>query len=366
MTVTVDTARAARAGLARQLTTSGDPWRAALEEVPRHVFVPSFLRRIAGQWESITGDDPTYLDAVYSDCALTTQVADDFPTSSSSRPSLMLDMLRALDVRDGHRILEIGTGTGYNAALLSHRLGDDKVTTVDIDLNLTGRAGRRLAQAGYHPVVHSGNGADGVPLSAPHDRIIATCGMRSVPWPWIEQAAEGAVIVAPIGSGMARLTVTGEGAEGRFLPGLTWKAPARVEGGAPERFGLLDGIEPRRTKMEIAEEVVARLDFPLSLAIPGYHWRAVRDETTGELRAIELWTPDGSLAQARPDGKVRQAGPRQLWTVVEETDQFLPRDANDTSAEHFGLSLTTERQQVWYGDPTMGPGWDLPPVSLLS
>lgn len=364
MTVTVDSTHTARACLARQLTAPGDPWRAALEDVPRHVFVPSFLRRIAGQWESLAGDDPGYLDAVYADRALTTQVADDLPTSSSSRPSLMLAMLRALDVRDGHRVLEIGTGTGYNAALLSHRLGDDLVTTVEVDLNLTGRASRRLAHAGYHPVVHSGDGADGMPQRAPFDRIIATCAVRSVPWPWVEQAAPGAVIVAPIGSGMARLTVTGAGAEGRFLPSLDWDVPPRTDTAVPPNFGLLDHIEPRRTRIPTAGTLLDRLRFPLSLAVPGYRWRPWHDDETGAVSAIDVWTPDGSVARATPDGTVRQAGPRRLWAVVEELDQLLPETTCATDMGNFGLTLTTDRQRVWYGNPK-GPGWDLPPVSLL-
>lgn len=375
MTVTFDTARAVRASLARRLTAPGDPWRAALEEVPRHLFVPSFLRRIAGQWESVTGDDPGYLDAVYADAALTTQVADDLATSSSNRPSQMLAMLRALDVREGHRVLEIGTGTGYHAALLCHRLGSDLVTTVDVDLNLTGRATRRLTEAGYHPVVHSGDGADGVPARAPYDRIVATCSMRSVPWPWLEQSRPGAVILAPIGSGLARLTVTGAGAEGRFLPDLTWGPPPATDAAPPERFALLEHIEPRRTKAAVDAAVLERLALPLSLAVPGYRWRAWQDERTGATTALDLWTPDGSMARARAGGGavrgggardgVRESGPRQLWSLVEELDQALPETCGPASQAEFGLTLGADRQRVWYGDPK-GPSWDLPPVTLLS
>ncbi|MCZ9339668.1 methyltransferase domain-containing protein, partial [Streptomyces sp. TRM76130] len=102
--------------------------------------------------------------------------------SSSSQPSLMALMLAELRVADGDRVLEIGAGTGYNAALLCHRLGDDGlVTTVDLDPEITDSARRHLDAAGYHPAVVTGDGARGVPGRAPYDRIIATCALPAVP-----------------------------------------------------------------------------------------------------------------------------------------------------------------------------------------
>ncbi|URN12290.1 methyltransferase domain-containing protein [Streptomyces radiopugnans] len=235
MTAPADPARDLRTALAHRLTTPGDPWRAAFETVPRHVFVPSIHEQAEdGRWATITPENPHYWEAVYSDRALTTQLADGTPTSSSSQPSLMLEMLHALDVADGHRVLEVGTGTGYNAALLSHRLGDSRVTTMDVDPDLTGAAARRLGEAGHHPAVRVGDGAHGVPDRAPYDRIIATCGLPSVPWPWIEQAGEGTVIVVPIGWGVARLTVHDDAAEGAFLPGGAYFMPRRTGAVAPD------------------------------------------------------------------------------------------------------------------------------------
>lgn len=70
-------------------------------------------------------------------------------------------MLEALDIQEGQRILEIGTDTGYNAALLGHRLGDDNVFSVDIDPELIDTARRRLADIGRHPHLAAGNGAEG-------------------------------------------------------------------------------------------------------------------------------------------------------------------------------------------------------------
>jgi protein-L-isoaspartate O-methyltransferase len=115
----------------------------------------------------ISGADPQHreqwLDAVYRDQTLITKVVQvqfqpplapgSYPmyTCSSTAPALMLSMLEALNVTDDSQVLEIGTGTGYNAALLCQRLGSDRVTSVDIDPELIELARARLAANGYHP-----------------------------------------------------------------------------------------------------------------------------------------------------------------------------------------------------------------------
>ncbi|MBV9162615.1 MAG: methyltransferase domain-containing protein, partial [Pseudonocardiales bacterium] len=107
----------------------------------------------------------------------------------------MVEMLEALDVRDGHRVLEIGTGTGYNAALLSHRLGGENVVSIDIDPGLIQMSRRRLEELGYAPTLVAGNGLAGVPDHGPYDRIIATCAVPEVPLAWIEQLAPGGAML---------------------------------------------------------------------------------------------------------------------------------------------------------------------------
>jgi protein-L-isoaspartate O-methyltransferase len=162
------------AGLARTLATAGhlsDPrWREAFAAIPRHVFVPRFYRDDRTLVEgSETQDRSEWLHSVYSDQTLTTQVMpipgtnQSVPTSSSTRPSLMARMLHLLEIGDGSRVLEIGTGTGYNAALLCHRLGDRQVTSVDLDPQLIARARDALASLGYHPHLRSGTEPMGLP-----------------------------------------------------------------------------------------------------------------------------------------------------------------------------------------------------------
>src|SRR5262249_35234261 len=168
-----------------------DPaWREAFLAVPRHLFVP--------------GHD---LTEAYADEALVTQTrtahADggssvELPTSSASAPSVVAAMLDRLNVSDGMRVLEIGTGTGYNPALLAHRLGGDRVSSVDLDPDLIDAAERAIVSAGYRVRLHAGDGYEGLAEAAPFDRIIATCAITHVPPRWIHQLTPGGRIVAPL------------------------------------------------------------------------------------------------------------------------------------------------------------------------
>lgn len=240
-------AASARTALVREIDASGawaaDPvWREAFEAVPRHLFVPYYYVGVRGGYERRWGEssDPrareTWVRGAYADAPLATRLRDGELVSSSSQPSLMAMMLVALRVRDGDRVLEIGAGTGYNAALLAHRLGDDRVTTVDLEPEITEAARRHLAAAGYHPAVVTGDGARGVPERAPFDRIIATCTLASVPVGWLAQCRPGARILGPLATGLIALTVRDTGhAEGRFLHARLLRAVAR---GGPARGGV--------------------------------------------------------------------------------------------------------------------------------
>jgi protein-L-isoaspartate(D-aspartate) O-methyltransferase len=117
--------------------------------------------------------------------------------SCASEPAIVAMMLDQLDVRPGHRILEIGTGTGYNAALLAHLTGPGgQVTSVDIDPDVTAHAHRALAATGYDPVqLATRDGALGDPDHAPYDRIICTVGAWDLPPAWWAQLAPGGRLV---------------------------------------------------------------------------------------------------------------------------------------------------------------------------
>ncbi|MEV5613589.1 methyltransferase domain-containing protein [Streptomyces sp. NPDC052225] len=309
----------ARAGLVRDIEESGawdtdQRWRPVFAQVPRHVFVPYYFRGVPGGYERLWGEHPDperrarWLRGAYADQPLATRLRDGHLVSSSSQPSLMAKMLVDLDVRDGDRVLEIGAGTGYNAALLAHRLGDDHVTTVDLDPEITESARTHLAAAGYAPAVVTGDGARGCPERAPYDRIIATCALRSVPVGWLAQCRPGARILAPVSTGLVALTVTDEGAaEGRFLSTAAYFVALRGEAG------------------EVAEPYVG-----------GLPRRLIRDELFRFLLALTAGCLD----------------PREVVALWEREG----RPARD----RFGLTVEGGREWAWLDDPGGPYVWALP------
>ncbi|MFE7427138.1 methyltransferase domain-containing protein [Streptomyces sp. NPDC057545] len=331
-------------------------WLAAFADVPREHFVPIFLRQDEqGAWDEVSAADPGYLETVYADTALTTQLDEHgVPTSSSSEPGLMLAMLDALDAQVGDTVYELGTGTGYNAALLASRLGSDSVVSVDVDPELVRLARERLAQCRLHPFTFTGDGAEGYPARAPYSRVIATAGLQCIPPPLLSQVREGAVIVAPVGFGVARVVVRDHGeATGRFLPTPAFFMPRRTTGRSPDFAGL--EVQPVERTAVPAQDVLDRLKFPLSLALPGYHSCSWRDDA-GDLTGVGLWVDDGSTATAHVGGKVRQIGPRRLWDNVEELASIFPKGT--PAREDFGLAITPDSQRTWYRAPD-GPSWTL-------
>jgi len=183
-----DWPQTARAKLVAELRDAGDlisaAVRTAMEAVPRHKFLPgvAIAEAYANQPVIIKRD------------------AEGNGLSSASQPSIVAIMLEQLDIQPGHRVLEIGAGTGYNAALLRTLVGPHgKVTTIEIDPHLAGQAREALAASGYGDVqVVTGDGAVGHRASAPFDRIIVTAGAWDLPPAWWEQLTEGGRLVVPL------------------------------------------------------------------------------------------------------------------------------------------------------------------------
>ncbi|MFH8463805.1 methyltransferase, FxLD system [Streptomyces sp. NPDC017991] len=122
------------------------------------------------------------------------------PLSCASVPTTVAMMLAQLDVQPGDHVLEIGAGTGYNAALLSELVGPDgQVTTIDIDSDVALHARDALNRAGYeHVRVMERDGLKGAPEHAPYDRIVATVGVWDVPATWWQQLDDGGRLVLPL------------------------------------------------------------------------------------------------------------------------------------------------------------------------
>ncbi|MFR9796201.1 methyltransferase domain-containing protein [Streptomyces sp. MS06] len=262
-------AAAARAAMVREIAADGafaaDPaWREAFAAVPRHLFVPHYYAAVAGRYERRWCGNPDraarerWLRGAYADAPLATRLRDGELLSSSSQPSLMAIMLAALRVEDGDRVLEIGTGSGYNAALLAYRLGDRNVTTVDLDPEITESARRHLEAAGRHPTVVTGDGARGVPEGAPYDRITATCALPAVPSTWPDQCRPGGTILTPLATGLLVLAVRSGGqAEGRFLPTPAYFVPLRGAGGTVREPAHLGGLPRRARESELFRFLLA-------------------------------------------------------------------------------------------------------------
>jgi protein-L-isoaspartate(D-aspartate) O-methyltransferase len=188
-------------------------WRDAFLVVPRHAFLPAKIWVDDGEGEPQPinrGANPDrWLESAYANVAIVTQFDDGatvWPaigvhrTSSASEPGMVAAMLDCLDMQEGQRVLEIGTGTGYNAALLAHRLGSSQVTTVEIDPVIAGAAKTALDAAGYSVATIIGDGAAGWPAGAPYDRVIATVAahLGALPYEWVRQTASGGVIATPM------------------------------------------------------------------------------------------------------------------------------------------------------------------------
>ena len=201
---------------------------AALHAVPRHLFLPD--------------QRP---EAAYRDDAIVTKRDDaGQPISSSSQPGIMAIMLDQLDLAPGLRVLEIGAGTGYNAALISHVVGPSgQVTSVDIDPELVATSREHLARAGFAEVtVACADGAWGYPERAPYDRVIATVGVSDLAPAWLEQTVPQARIVVPLDVRGTQLSAAFERAD-PAVPGGPWTSRSLAPCGFMRMRGSLAGPE---------------------------------------------------------------------------------------------------------------------------
>ncbi|XKK40922.1 methyltransferase domain-containing protein [Nocardiopsis sp. ARC36] len=344
---------------------TGDAIRAAFADHPRHHFIPDVV------WPDVqglplirSGDPERWASYVYDSDAVVTQANDggsgmvNTPTSSSSAPQLMADMIAAARIEPGMRVLEVGTGTGWNAAVLSSLVGPTgSVTSLEIDPEVAERARKRLDE-GRVQVVHGTEPPDG----AVYDAVIATCAVTRVPSAWIGQAEPEAAIVVPWGpfsgshsSPVASLRRTGPKSaagpfvcEAFFMRDRTQRVPP---GGFP---GM--GRDPESTRVLpftpddlVEDDLLTRI----MLMLPGVRLGVGGRPFSGGLgRIVYMGTPDDSWAYLWPDGSVHGGGPTPLADRLREAHALLEREgrpAVDQFSLEADLAESTVRVRAPFG-----------------
>jgi protein-L-isoaspartate(D-aspartate) O-methyltransferase len=272
----------------------------ALRTVPRHIFLP---------------DLPP--DAAYRDEAIVTKRDQlGLPTSSSSQPTIMAIMLDQLRAARGHRVLEVGTGTGFNAALLAHIVGPKgRVFSIDLDQDVVDRAEENLSAAGCERVtVLTADGALGHPERAPYDRIIATVGVWDLAPAWLEQLAPDGRIVVPLDLRGVQRSVAFE------REGDHWSSRSARPCGFMRMRGSLTGPEGT---------FVLDADTHLTLSLPDVS--ALAGDLDAEAVVEALDDPETEVATGvTPDGFELLDG-FGLWLAIRESRWFALSEADPGS-----------------------------------
>ncbi|MFV0130087.1 methyltransferase domain-containing protein [Streptomyces sp. HMX112] len=335
-----------------------ESWRAVWHAVPREPFIPRQAWR-----QGPAGCEPLTTEAdrlalIHADEPVVIQLDDGEPdgpgvaTSSNSQPSMVARMLRLLLVESGQRVLEIGTASGYVATLLSRRLGDSAVYSVEIDPGLAHHAAGALRAAGYRPNLACADGEWGWPDQAPFDRILATCALRTVPHQVVRQLTPGGILVAPMArdfwsGAVVQLTAGGQGqAAGRFQGGASY-LPMRSH--RPADPLPVDQSSCRATPASVDPRALLSLGFALyaGTRLPEVRmWHADKDG------GAQVWMQDqdGCAATAVTGEGAHQYGARGLWQEVERIHQeYIELGSPDV--RDFGLTVTARGQRTWLHHP---------------
>ncbi|MFJ3229919.1 methyltransferase, FxLD system [Streptomyces sp. NPDC086787] len=280
----------------------------ALRTVPRHVFVP----------------DATLEDAYANSPVNIKYDADGMSISCASQPEVVALMLDQLEAQPGERILELGAGTGYNAALLAHIVGETgHVTTIDVDDDLVDGARAHLAAAGFTNVkALTRDGAVGHAEGAPYDRIIATVGAHGVPHAWMQQLAPGGRIVVPQRlKGSVSRSIAYEKRDGRWS-----SVSSKMNTFMPLRRGIAD--DDRRV-IPLSSDGTVRLQAPAGQpieaeALAGVLEQPRTEEWTGMMvRAME--SPEWMelfVSCSVPGGLIRMLFPKDAKGTVLTDDPY--------------------------------------------
>ncbi|MFD5297234.1 methyltransferase domain-containing protein [Streptomyces mutabilis] len=339
----------AAADLAARVTHRSWPWRESVALVPRHVFVPAWWEADGDRWELREPvNEEQWYPAAYADRSLITRVGDlhadrakpddhpvGRPTSSATLPSLVVSMFQHARIDDGDELLDIGTGSGYGTALAAHRLGDEAVTSIDVDPYLVEAARDRLTVIGLSPKVMAVDATGPLPVKeGQFDRIVATVSVRSVPPGWLSALCIGGRLVTTI-AGTSLILTAEKRADGAAVGRVEWDRagfmPVRHGATYPAgASGLLaaaheiDGEDVGTSPYPVVDVANAwDLDSMLGITAPGIE-HAFHDE--GHRRTAVMAHADGSWARATSVGDerptVHQGGPRRLWDILDELRSY--------------------------------------------
>jgi protein-L-isoaspartate(D-aspartate) O-methyltransferase len=349
--------------------------------VPRHEFIPDTV------WIDNDGDGPAlvplhrdddpdrWLQLAHSDDAVITQIDDGhptgpalggvMPTSSASSPIIVAVMLAALEAHPEHRVCEVGTGTGYNAALLAHRLGAAQVSSIEVDPDVAAQARKALSDTGYGEVrVITGDGTLGHPPGAPYDRMIATVAAHRIPYPWVEQTHPGGRILLPWANSytgaLVSLTVDEHRSASGTIVGESSFMPLREQRERRDSVGSVVGADENWAEVSVtglhphwvAGDLGAR--FAIGQQVPGCqfrHWPYDEQDGIGALWLLDFPSRSwAKLTHTTPEASddefpVHQYGPRRLWDEVQAAHQWWV-DHGKPGAEHWRFTVGPQGQQI--------------------
>ncbi|MGQ0779209.1 MAG: methyltransferase domain-containing protein [Pseudonocardiales bacterium] len=315
--------------LAQALVSRGlldQAWADAFTQVPRHLFLPAFYTRTPGTWQLITPETvghQRWLQLAYHDLTWVQRLngpahTPSTPASSSIQPSLAALMLTALAPDSGDHVLEIGAGTGWLTALLSHRCGAGTVTGLELDPELIHHARATLHELGHQPALIQTDGFHGFPEHAPYDRVLSTAAVSHLPTPWLTQTQPGGRIVAPLRGAIAVLDVHNHThAQGKFLPEPVQILPLRSIHDPPEDIPIIESPVTPGSAPTTATLRDHRFQFVLGLSDP-----TLQVDDLGLLGDLHITDDHGSSARISALGQIRTQGTRDLWAIISHIHQW--------------------------------------------
>ncbi|GCE20885.1 rRNA adenine N-6-methyltransferase family protein [Dictyobacter kobayashii] len=314
------------------------------------------------RYDAATTQD--YTKIIYSDGALVTQVNErGWPSSSSSMPTVMALMLEALAIQPGQRILEIGVGTGYNAAIMTMLTGDPRlITSIEIDKGLAQQAQQALLGTVGPVNVVVGDGYQGYPEHAPYDRIIATASVPLIPPAWIQQLAPGGRLVTDLhgslASGFLIMEKTQDGSiSGYFQEQPLHFMPLITEQLPQTSFSTIKNLlqEPRRELFPLDNNS----PFPGILENHSYRWflqwflpdTHISRQIQGDAEYIYLYNPKHCTIlrfqqlNGKWAGDVHGAYP--LWQKVQDAHATW-KALKKPAPQHYRLEINARNQTILY------------------